>query len=79
MSREKNTEKPQQKEKRNSLLGWLISREEPDQDYVPELKTQWAHLDLAGRIKFILGAIVGAFLFFGALYVVYLVLSAMVG
>ena len=79
MSRENNSEHPQQKEKRNSLLGWLISREEPDQDYVPELKTQWAQLDLAGRIKFIIGANVGAFLFFGALYVVYLVLSAMMG
>jgi len=79
MSRENKSKGPQQREKRNSLLGWLIAREEPDQDYVPELKTQWMQLDLAGRIKFVVGVIVGAILFFGSLYVVYLVLSAMVG
>lgn len=79
MSTENNSKKPKQNEKQKSLLGWLITREEPDHNYLPELKTQWVHLDFAGRVKFIVGAIIGAILFFGALYGVYLVLSAMAG
>lgn len=79
MSKDRDSRKTTQDEKKKSLLGWFVSREEPDQDYMPELKSQWENFDLAGRIKFILGAFIGAILFFGALFLVYLLLSMMVG
>lgn len=79
MNQKNGRSSPEEKPKRNSLLGWLMTREEPDQEFVPELQSQWARLDIAGRIKFVFGALIGAVLFFGALYVVYLLLSAMAG
>ena len=79
MRKKDKTSDPDQKEKRNSLLGWFVSREEPDHDLMPDLQSQWSQMDFAGRFKFVVGIIVGAVLFFGSLYVVYLVLSAMVG
>lgn len=79
MSKEKEPKLNNQYEKRNSLLARFITREEPDREYMPELETQWAHMDPVGKIKFVLGAIVGAILFFGALYLVYILLSTMVG
>lgn len=79
MSREDKPSNPNQKEKRNSLLGWFVTREEPDQDFMPELQSQWARMDFAGRVKFVIGIIIGVVLFFGALYVVYILLSAMAG
>lgn len=79
MSSKDNPSRPGEKEKRNSLLGWFVSREEPDKDYVPELQSQWASLDIAGRIKFLIGALIGAILFFGALYAVYIILLALAG
>ncbi len=79
MSKKDDPSNPNQKEKRKSLLGWFVTREEPDQDFMPELQSQWGRMDFASRVKFIVGAIVGSVLFFGALYVVYLMLSAMAG
>lgn len=77
MSRDDNPSNSNQKEKRNSLLGWFMTREEPDQDFIPDLQSQWSQMDFPGRVKFVVGIIIGAVLFFGALYVVYLILSIM--
>lgn len=79
MSKDKDSKSTNQNEKKESLLARFITREDPDEAYIPELESQWAHLDLMGKFKFVLGAIVGAILFFGALYLVYLLLSTMVG
>jgi hypothetical protein len=79
MGNQPNSEKPPIKEKRKFLSGWFVTREEPDKDYLPDLKSQWAQMDSAERVKFIIGAIVGAMLFVGALILVYWLLTMMIG
>jgi len=79
MGNQPSSEKPPIKEKRKPLSGWFVTREEPDKDYLPDLKSQWAHMDSTERVKFVIGAIVGAMLFIGALILVYWLLSAMIG
>ena len=66
-------------QKRKTLLGWFVSREEPDKDYMPDLKSQWGSMNCNERIKFIAGGIVGLVLFIGALLLVYILLSAIIG
>jgi hypothetical protein len=78
MGNQPNSEKPPNKVKRKRLSGWFFTREEPDKDYLPDLKSQWADMDSAERVKFVIGAIVGAIIFIGALMLVYWLLSAMV-
>ena len=34
----------QEKKKRKTILGALFAREEPDEEYFPELKSQWEEL-----------------------------------
>jgi hypothetical protein len=66
-------------EKKKTLLGWFVSREEPDKEYLPDLKSQWANMGRPDRVKFILGAIFSAVVFIAALVVVYFILAAIVG
>jgi len=68
-----------EKKKRKTILGALFAREEPDEDYIPELKSQWGELDKPGRIKFILGAILGLLLIVGMLIGTFFLLSNLFG
>jgi hypothetical protein len=78
MRNQPSSQKPPIKEKKKPLSGWFFTREDPDKDYLPDLKSQWAQMDNAERAKFVIGAIVGAMLFIGALTLVYWLLSMMV-
>ncbi len=69
----------EKKEKRPSLLSWFVSKEEPDKDYMPDLKAQWANMSAPDRVKFVLGGLIGLILFIGALLLVYLILGALIG
>lgn len=66
-------------EERKSIFNSLFSRPSRDEAYLSDLKAQWAKLDLAGRIQFVLGAILGLALFIGALLLAYFALSSLVG
>jgi hypothetical protein len=78
MSKDKNSKTSSEGEKRKTLFGWFLARDEPDKEYLPDLKHQWEHMDRSDRVKFILGVLVGALLFIGSLILVYLLLAAMV-
>ena len=71
--------KKRQKKEKKTLLGLFFAREEPDKEYLPDLKTQWGKMDQKERIKFILGAIFGLIIFVGALILVYIALIAIRG
>ena len=62
-------------EKRPTILGSLISKQEPDKDYLPDLKNQWGKMDTLAKVKFVLGALVGLVIFVGTLILVYLILA----
>ena len=79
MNPQAGSNKPPPRERKKTLLGWFVSREEPDTDYLPDLKTQWADIDRPDRIKFILGGIFSAVLFIAALVLIYFILAAIVG
>lgn len=79
MSKDRESNPSSSKRKRKNRFGWFLSREEPDENYLPDLKSQWQNMQLGDRIKFVLGAFVGTLIFFGALILVYLLLAAMVG
>ena len=78
MSQQKKQKTGQENKKHKTILGALFTREEPDKDYIPELKSQWGILSQSERVKFLIGAIVGLVLFFGALYLTYLVIYAII-
>ena len=67
------------REERKSIFTRLFSRPSRDEDYMADLNAQWADLETAGRIKFVLGALLGLILFIGGLILAYLALSALVG
>lgn len=79
MKPENSSQKPPQQEKKKTMMGWFVSREEPDKAYLPDLKSQWAVMDPPEKVKFVLGAILGAVLFVAALVLVYYLLAAIVG
>ena len=79
MEKPSGSEVPEEKPKRKTLLGWFLAKDEPDKDFLPDLQSQWGKMDRANRVKFILGAMVGAVLFISALLAVYLILAAIVG
>jgi len=70
----KNSKKEKQKRK---LLDIFLTREEPDQDFLPELKSQWKSMNKGERVKFIIGALIGLIIFVGGLILAYVILSAL--
>jgi hypothetical protein len=75
MPKEEKPDKSKEIPKKPTMLGWLFTKQEPDKDYLPELKDQWENMDRNARIKFVLGAAVGLVLFLGTLTLFYLLLS----
>ena len=70
----KNSKKEKQKRK---LLDIFLTREEPDQDFLPEHKSQWKSMNKGERVKFIIGALIGLIIFVGGLILAYVILSAL--
>jgi hypothetical protein len=62
--------------KKRTILGSLFAREEPDKDYIADLRAQWKSMSQAERIKFIIGAILGLIIVAAMLFGVYLVIIA---
>ena len=79
MPEDKKESKKLDGDKGNTFFGRLFSRPQQDETYVSDLKAQWAELDKPGRLKFIIGALVGLALFIGTLLLAYRVLSFLVG
>lgn len=79
MSKKKSPAGKQKSSHNKSILGSFFGRQERDETYVPELKTQWAQMETGARVKFVLGALLGLILFLGALTLVFLLLSSMMG
>lgn len=79
MSSKKTSSDKQKLNQKKSILASFFGRQERDETYIPELKTQWAQMETGARVKFVLGALLGLILFIGALVLVYLVLASMMG
>jgi len=77
MHTEKKPEEKLDEKPKKTLLGAFLTREKPDQEYLPDLKNQWVSMDKGERVKFILGGVIGLIIFIGALILVYLIISAM--
>jgi len=75
MPNKEKPEKGKETPKRPTMLGWLFTKQEPDKNYLPELKDQWENMDRNARIKFVLGSAFGLVLFLGTLTLFYLVLA----
>ena len=65
-------------EKRRTILDMLITRQEPDKDYLPDLRSQWEIMDSGERVKFVIGSLIGLLIFIGALLLVYFALAAII-
>jgi hypothetical protein len=70
---------PQENKKRPSILSVLFTRPERDTEYMSDLNSQWDRLDKKGRVKFVVGAIVGAIVFFAALGLILWIISLLMG
>lgn len=80
MTNKHNSAKKQTKPKSKSLLGLLVKKQtDKDEDYMPELQTQWQQMSAGERIKFVLGSVFGLLLFVCTLVLTYYVLSMLIG
>lgn len=79
MNPQTGSQKAPDTKNKKTLMGWFVSREEPDKEYLPDLKSQWANMKRPERVRFVLGAIVGLVVFIAALVLVYFILAAIVG
>lgn len=70
---------PQENKKRPSILSVLFTRPERDTEYMSDLNSQWDRLDKKGRVKFVVGAIFGAIVFFAALGLILWIISLLMG
>jgi hypothetical protein len=70
---------PQENKKRPSILSVLFTRPERDTEYMSDLSSQWDRLDKKGRVKFVVGAIFGAIVFFAALGLILWIISLLMG
>ena len=78
MPEEINSNNKKHKGKRKSkLLEVFLTREEPDEDYLPELKAQWESMETGERIKFTIGAVIGLLIVLGGLFLVFLLITAL--
>jgi hypothetical protein len=66
-----------QKRQKRKLLDIFLTREEPDKDYIPELKDQWNTLKNRERVKFVFGAFVGLLIVVGGIILIILLISAL--
>lgn len=73
----KNSKDNNHKKQKRRLLDIFLTREEPDENYLPELKAQWNAMDNGERVKFILGALVGLIIILGGMFLIYYLISAM--
>ena len=78
MGDKQGSQKKEENSQDKTIMDWLFSRQKMDQDYVPDLKSQWAQMDNPDRFKFVLGGVVGLLLFIGALALAYYVLSLLI-
>ena len=79
MPEDKKDSKKLDGDKMNTFFGRLFSRPQRDETYISDLKAQWVELDKSGRVKFVIGAMIGLALFVGTLVLAYWVLSFLVG
>ncbi|MBG0783987.1 MAG: hypothetical protein H0S79_02680 [Anaerolineaceae bacterium] len=70
---------PQENKKRPSILNVLFTRPERDTEYMSDLNSQLDRLDKKGRVKFVVGAIFGAIVFFAALGLILWIISLLMG
>jgi hypothetical protein len=66
-----------QKRQKRKLLDIFLTREEPDKDYMPELKAQWNTLNNRERVKFVFGAFVGLLIVVGGIILIILLIFAL--
>jgi hypothetical protein len=79
MPEKRNKSKNEGRDQRKGIVAWLFVKPARDETYISDFKAQWMDLDPPGRVKFVLGALIGLILFIGALILAYLVLSHIVG
>ena len=72
-----NSQEKLNNDQKKSFLRSLLTKEEKDETYFPELKEQWLKMESKERLKFLLGAIFGLILFISALVLVFLIINAM--
>jgi hypothetical protein len=77
MPEDSKPNKKNQKRQKRKLLDIFLTREEPDEDYIPELKAQWNILNNRERVKFIFGALVGLLIVVGGIILIILLISAL--
>jgi len=77
MVEDKKSKDNSQKKQKRRLLELFLTREEPDENYLPELKAQWNAMNNGERIKFIFGAIVGLIIILGGMFLIYYLISTL--
>jgi flagellar biosynthesis/type III secretory pathway M-ring protein FliF/YscJ len=77
MEKQNNSKKTQNKQ--ISILSMLFNKADRDTTYKSDLFNQWSQMDTPQRFQFIIGSFVGLVLFFGSLFLVFLLLSRLFG
>jgi len=77
MEKQNNSKKTQNTQ--ISILSMLFNKADRDTTYKRDLFNQWSQMDTPQRFQFIIGSFVGLILFFGSLFLVFLLLSKLFG
>jgi len=77
MEKQNNSKKTQNTQ--ISILSMLFNKADRDTTYKRDLINQWSQMDTPQRFQFIIGSFVGLILFFGSLFLVFLLLSRLFG
>jgi len=77
MARNNKKKSGHQEKQKRRFLDIFLTREEPDEDYMPDLKNQWTSMDQKDRIIFILGALFGLIIILGGLILIYILISSL--
>lgn len=77
MPEDKKSKDRNQKKQKRKLLDIFLTREQPDEDFMPELKAQWKTMNSGERVKFVLGAVVGLLIVLGGIILIILLIVAL--
>lgn len=72
-SKDKKSKKP-----KKGFLQAFFTREEPDEDYIPELKAQWHTMNKNERVKFLIGALAGLMILLVGMSLIYIFISSLI-
>ena len=76
MDKKQNKKDNEDHTQKKTFLGSFLAREKFEENYIPDLKTEWESMNQREKIKFILGGLIGLLIVIGAGVLLFALISA---